>query len=193
MNKSNIAVVFWHNHDFVTFRLPPLTQCGIKWIHELLADVSVITKDPAHTWPACFDCRSVSRGISSSSEQPGWDQAAWRLRRPRGSWAGHTQHAQLNSSRSTGRRNTHSPLGGVRGEERSVDEVVGSNVNSKKGQTFRISWQMRPLQARWTIEYMRGTRGCKKCSGQLAVCRDVFDLFDHIDLPPNCWRDSSVT
>lgn len=43
------------------------------------------------------------------------------------------------------------------------------------------------------MENASGTRGGEKGSGQLAVSGDVSDLFDHVHLPPHCWRDSPVT
>lgn len=75
------------------------------------------------TLPACCGCRSVSTEISKSCVSPGKDLAAWQPQRPPASLDGRKRHAPWSSSRSTGHRNTHSPLGGARrAEERRGEE-----------------------------------------------------------------------
>lgn len=51
---------------------------------------------------------------SRTCGSPRTNQAAWLPERPPAQLGVHTLHAPWNSSRSTGRRNIHCPLGGAR-------------------------------------------------------------------------------
>lgn len=104
---SEITLLLWY-----------VTEQFWRRAEEVLLNHFISHNGSSLTLPACCGCTSVSMGISRTSGRPGRGLGAWRPGRPLGSWVVHTQHALWSSSRSTGHRNTHCPLGGARGAQR---------------------------------------------------------------------------